>query len=105
MQDQQYELAIEYLEKVLEYSPNSGWVSNFLTDIYTTHLPNTEKYLQHALRTSRLNIGVQDSVTASYTYLHLSNALAQTGFLKEAEESMLEDLLKRRGHARPMVHR
>ena len=92
MQDQQYELAVEYLEKVLEYSPNSGWVSNFLTDIYTRHLPNTEKYLQYALRASRLNMGGQDSVTTSYTYLHLSNALAQTGFLKEAEENIKKSL-------------
>ena len=86
MQDEQYELAVKFLEKVLEYRPNSGWISNFLTEIYTIYLPNTEKYLRHALRASRLNMGAQDSATSSITYLHLSNALAQTGFLKEAEE-------------------
>ncbi|MDN5204676.1 helix-turn-helix domain-containing protein [Fulvivirgaceae bacterium BMA10] len=92
MQDEQYELAVEFLEKVLEYSPNSGWVSNFLSDIYTTRLPNTEKYLEHALRASQLNMGSQDSMTASFTYLHLSNALAQTGFLKEAEKNIKRSL-------------
>ena len=92
MQDAQYELAVKYLEKVLTYTPNSGWVSNFLTDIYTTYLPNTEKYLKHALRASRLNVGAKDAVTASYTYLHLSNALVQTGFLKEAEANIKKSL-------------
>ena len=92
MQDAQYELAVKFLEKVLRYRPNSGWVNNFLTDIYTTYLPNTEKYLKHALRASRLNLGTQDSITASFTYLHLSNALAQTGFLKEAEKNIKKSL-------------
>ena len=92
MQDTQYELAVKYLEKVLVYSPNSGWISNFLADIYTNYLPDTEKYMKYALRASRLNMGAQDSTTASYTYLHLSNALAQTGFLGEAEENIKKSL-------------
>ena len=92
MEDEQYELAVKFLEKVLAYRPNSGWVSNFLADIYTTYLPDTEKYLEHALRASRLNRGGQDSVTASYSYLHLSNALVQTGFLKEAGENIKKSL-------------
>ncbi len=91
MQDKQYELAVKFLEKVLEYNPNSGWISNFLADIYTSHLPNTQKYLEHALRASKLVIG-EDSITASYTYLHLSNALVQTGFLKEAEQNIKKSL-------------
>ena len=92
MEDEQYELAVKFLEKVLAYRPNSGWVSNFLADIYTTYMPDTEKYLEHALRASRLNRGGQDSVTASYSYLHLSNALVQTGFLKEAGENIKKSL-------------
>jgi tetratricopeptide (TPR) repeat protein len=32
----------------------------------------------------RLDIGAHDSVSASYNYLHLSNALIQTGFVDEA---------------------
>ena len=92
MEDEQYELAVKFLEKVLAYRPNSGWVSNFLANIYTTYLPDTEKYLEHTLRASRLNRGGQDSVNASYSYLHLSNALVQTGFLKEAGENIKKSL-------------
>jgi tetratricopeptide (TPR) repeat protein len=92
MQDQQYELAIEYFEKVLSYSPNAVWVHNFLSDIYTSYIPNTEKYLSHALRGIRSAVAVQDSMNASYSYLHLSNALAQSGFVREAEMYVKESL-------------
>ena len=85
MQDEQYDLAIEYLEKVLVYYPNSGWTHNFLSDIYNTRIPNTEKYLIHALKGIQLDIGSQDSSVTSYSYLHLGNALVQNGFVDEAE--------------------
>lgn len=84
-QDQQYELAASYFEKVLTFSPNSGWVHNRLSDIYADYLPNTEQYLKHALKGIRYTISDQDSVEASYSYLHLGNALVETGFIKEAE--------------------
>lgn len=92
MQDNQYELAADYFEKVLTFSPNSGWVHNKLTSIYSDYVPNTEQYLEHALQGIRVAISDQDSVESSYTYLHLSNALAQTGFVKEAEEYVLKSL-------------
>ncbi len=92
MQDGQYELAVEYFEKVLEFSPNSGWVHNFLSDIYTNYLPNTEEYMAHAIQGIRAAIGEQDSATASLTYLHLSNALAQNGFLPEAKNYINKSL-------------
>jgi tetratricopeptide (TPR) repeat protein len=57
-----------------------------LSNIYNWHIPNTEKYLVHALQGIQLAVMGQDSVTASYTYLHLSNAFAQAGFLNEAEK-------------------
>ncbi|MCA6078923.1 helix-turn-helix domain-containing protein [Fulvivirga sedimenti] len=92
MQDEQFELAVEYFEKVLEISPNSGWVHNFLSDIYASYIPNTEEYMSHAIQGIRAAIGEQDSATASITYLHLSNALAQTGFLKEAKTYVKKSL-------------
>ncbi|MEO9871487.1 helix-turn-helix domain-containing protein [Ekhidna sp.] len=92
MQDQQYELAANYFEKVLTFSPNSGWVHNRLSDIYNDYLPNTERYLKHALRGIQVAISDQDSVEASYTYLHLSNALIENGFVKEAEKYVLKSL-------------
>jgi TolB-like protein/AraC-like DNA-binding protein/Tfp pilus assembly protein PilF len=92
MQDQQYELAEDYFEKTLEYSPGSARVHNYLSDIYTNYIPNTELYLLHAVQGIRTAISGQDSSTASFTYLHLSNALAQTGFIKEAEKYALKSI-------------
>jgi len=79
-----YELAVPYLEKALEYNPNSVLIISFLSDFYANHVPNAGKYLEYSLKGIRLDIASQDSITASYTYLRLSNALLQTGFFKEA---------------------
>jgi tetratricopeptide (TPR) repeat protein len=49
-------------------------------------VPNTEKYLEYALMGIELDIAAHDSVATSYIYLHLSNALIQTGFVNEAEK-------------------
>jgi TolB-like protein/Tfp pilus assembly protein PilF len=92
MQDEQYELAVQFLEKLLDIYPNAGWIHNFLTDIYTSYLPNTEKYLMHAIQGIAVARAEQDSTTASNTYLHLSNALAQTGFIQEAEQYIQQSL-------------
>jgi len=85
MYTKEYSLAVPYLEKALEYNPNSAMVINTLADFYTNVIPNTEKYLEYALKGIRLDIAAQDSVTASYTFLHVSNALIQSGFTNEAE--------------------
>ncbi|MCD4770433.1 MAG: helix-turn-helix domain-containing protein [Bacteroidales bacterium] len=85
MHSAKYELAIPYLEKALKYNPNSALVINTLADFYTSYLPNTEKYLEYALKGIRLDIAAYDSVTASYIYLHVSNAFIQSGFIDEAE--------------------
>jgi len=82
----EYELALPYLEKALEYHPNSSRVINILSDFYTRYVPNTEKYLEYALMGIGLDIAAHDSVDASYIYLHLSNALIQSGFVNEAEK-------------------
>lgn len=85
MQLEEYDQAINSFDEVLLYYPNVGWVHNFLSQIYANHLPNSAKYLQHAIRGIRAAVEDQDKVTASFTYLHLSNALAQNGFIKEAK--------------------
>ncbi len=85
MQIQDYTNAIEALEEVLEYYPHEAWIHNFLSNIYAYMLPNTQKYLVHALQGIQVAVSDKDSVATSYTYLHLSNALAQTGFMEEAE--------------------
>jgi len=82
----EYEQALPYLEKALEYNPNSSLVINILSDYYTRYVPNTEKYLEYALMGIGLDIAAHDSIEASFIYLVLSNALMQTGFVEEAEK-------------------
>lgn len=86
MNNKQVKLAIPYLEKALEYKPNSATVLNMLSDIYTTKEPNTEKYLEYALKGISIDQGSNDSISNSYTFLHISNAFIQTGFIEEAEK-------------------
>jgi TolB-like protein/AraC-like DNA-binding protein len=86
MNSRQYEKAVPYLEKAHEYSPNSAFVINLLSDFYTNYIPNTAKYLEYALKGIRLDIGSNDSATASFIYLHVGNAFIQSGFVGEAEK-------------------
>jgi len=92
MNNAEYELALPYLEKALEYNPNSALVINILSDFYTSYIPNPGKYLEYAIKGIGLDIAAHDSTTASYIYLHLSNALIQTGFLGEAENYIYKSL-------------
>jgi len=80
----EFKMAAPYLEKALEYSPNSAFIINTLADFYTTYMPDTQKYLEYALKGAQLDIAANDSITASYIYLHISNAFAQTGFTDQA---------------------
>lgn len=80
----EYKEAVAYLEKALEYDPNSGLVIHFLTEFYSIYVPNTAKYLEHALTGVKLDITSHDSVTTGFKYFHLANALVQTGFVDEA---------------------
>ena len=75
-----------YFEKALEYNPNSALVINFMSDFYASYLPNTQKYLEYALKGIQLDIAANDSITASFIYLHVSNAFIQSGFTAEAEK-------------------
>ena len=79
-----YDAAIPYLEKALAYKPNSPLIIHFLADFYNWQVPNTAKYLEYALQGMRLDPTAHDSATASMNYLHLSNALVQTGFVDES---------------------
>ncbi|MGW8314448.1 MAG: helix-turn-helix domain-containing protein [Bacteroidales bacterium] len=78
-------LALPFLEKALEYNPNSATVINILSEFYTNYVPDTDKYLEYALKGIKLDIGAHDSADASYIFMHLSNALLQAGFISQAE--------------------
>jgi tetratricopeptide (TPR) repeat protein len=88
----EFNLAIPHLEKALEYNPNSAGVVLFLSDLYARAAPDTAKYLKYALKGIQLNIEANDSVGKSYIYLHLSNALIQSGFVDEALENIDKSL-------------
>ncbi|MGH1387813.1 helix-turn-helix domain-containing protein [Kordia sp.] len=88
----EFKLAIPYLEKALEYNPNASSVVLILSDLYARAIPNTNKYLTYALKGIKLNIEANDSVSKSFIYLNLSNALAQNGFTKEASQYIEESL-------------
>ncbi len=77
-------LALPYLETALEYNPNSVLVINILSDYYANQVPDTEKYLKYAIKGIGLDVAANDSSTASFTYLHISNAFIQSGFISEA---------------------
>ncbi len=83
IQTKEYQLALPHLEKALEYNPNSSLAVQMLSDFYFRMIPDTNKYLEYALKGVRLNVA-NDSVTQSYTYLQLSNALVSSGFTDEA---------------------
>jgi TolB-like protein/AraC-like DNA-binding protein len=80
-----FNLAVPHLEKALEYNPNSAAVVLILADLYSRAIPDTSKYLKYALLGIQLNIAANDSISKSYAYLNLSNALIQTGFVKESK--------------------
>ncbi|TDT47010.1 TolB-like protein [Maribacter spongiicola] len=83
IQTKEYKLALPYLDKALEYNPNSSLAVQMLSEFYSHLLPNTSKYLEYALKGVQLTIA-SDSITQSYTYLQLSNALVSSGFADEA---------------------
>ncbi|SDE99191.1 TolB amino-terminal domain-containing protein [Pricia antarctica] len=84
MQNNEYQLALPHLEKALEYNPNSSDVIQMLAVLYADAVPNTGKYLEYALKGIQLDMAAKDSMTKSYIYLSLSNALIQNGFVDEA---------------------
>ncbi len=92
MSNAEYQLAVSYFEKALEYNPNYDLVFIFLIDLYVNHIPDTEKYLEYALRGMQIDISNHDSVITSYNYLHISNSFIQSGFVNEAEKYINKSL-------------
>jgi TolB-like protein/AraC-like DNA-binding protein len=88
----EYAEALPFLEKGLTYNPNSTLIINLLKDFYSIYLPNTGKYLEYSLRGLRLDAS-GDSVSRSYVYLQLGNALAQTGFIDKSLEYVDKSLV------------
>lgn len=86
MHVKEYRLALPHLEKALEYNPNSASVINLLGSLFTNYIPDTAKYLKYALKGVQLDVASNDSITQSFIYLNLSNALAQSGFTTQAME-------------------
>ncbi len=92
MHMEDYRLALPHLEKALEYNPNSADVVQILSLLYSSYIPDTAKFLKYALLGIQLDIAANDSISKSYIFLNLSNALAQTGFTKEAFEYINKSL-------------
>ena len=92
MHSEKYELAIEFFDKVLARSSDTGWIHNLLSTIYVLHLPNTERYLHHTIQGIPYAVAGKDSVTISMAYMHLGNALTQNGFLTEAKPYLEKSL-------------
>lgn len=88
----QFDQSLDYLEKALEYNPNSLLAVNILSDFYTNVYPDSRKYLEYAIRGLRLENLSRDSVTSSFTYLHIGNAFIQSGFTEEAERYLDKSL-------------
>ncbi len=84
--------AVEYFEKSLKISPNSAWAHNFLSEIYHRYIPDTDKYLIHALAAMQLDYSKVDSNDASFSHLILANALSQGGMMEKAKEHVKRSL-------------
>jgi TolB-like protein/AraC-like DNA-binding protein/Tfp pilus assembly protein PilF len=83
IQTEEYQLALPHLEKALEYNPNSNLAVQMLSDFHFRMVPNSNKYLEYSLKGIQLDIA-SDSITQSYIYVGLSNALVENGFIDEA---------------------
>lgn len=88
----EYTKALPYMEKGLEYNPNSTQLISLLTEYYWMYQPNTGKYLEYALKGVQLDVS-GDSVFKSNQYLGLGNALAQSGFIDKSLEYIDKSLL------------
>lgn len=87
----EYSKALPHLEKGLEYNPNSTQLIGLLSDFYFMYLPNTGKYLEYALKGIQRDVS-GDSVSKSYRYLQLANALIQAGFIDKSLEFLDKSL-------------
>ena len=92
MTNKEYQLSVPYFEKALDINPNYDLVFVFLLDLYANHLPNTEKYLEYALRGLKIDVSNYDSTITSFNYLHIANAFIQAGFVEQAENYINKSL-------------
>ena len=93
MHSKKYNEARGFFEEVIELNPNDIQAYNYLTEIYVFHELNPEKYLEYALKGHKIQRNSQDSVALSISYLHLSNALIQTGFINISKEFINKAIL------------
>ncbi len=78
--------AIPFLEKAIEYNPNSAVSYRLLANLYNlSRGANTEKYLEYKLKAIKLNNTVLDSIKESEDYRLAARALRVAGFYDEAE--------------------
>ncbi len=92
MAHHEYQLAVPYFEKALEYNPSYDLVLYFMVDLYANYIPDTEKYLEYALRGLQIDPNSYDSTTNSFNYLHIANAFIQGGFVDKALEYINKSL-------------
>lgn len=79
--------AIPFLEKAIEYNPNSALSYRLLANLYNLiREANTEKYLEYKLKAIKLNSSGSDSLTESEDYRLAARALRVAGFYNEAEK-------------------
>ena len=79
------ELVVSYLNKALQYNPNSGTATSYLSYVYSTFMPDTEQFLENALRAVKLKIQANNNNAKSQDFMLLCAAFRQAGFFDEAE--------------------
>lgn len=92
MDTDQFQSAVPYLEKALEFNPNSEMVIGYLSEYYAIIQSNSPKYLKYAIKMLQLDIGSMDSAAVSISYLHIANAFIQNGFVDQAEKYIQKSL-------------
>lgn len=92
MAHHEYELAVPYFEKALKYNPSYDLVLYSMVDLYANYIPDTEKYLEYALRGLQIDPTSYDSTTNSFNYLHIANSFIQGGFVDKALEYINKSL-------------
>jgi TolB-like protein/Tfp pilus assembly protein PilF len=78
-----WESGIFYVEKALEYNPNSYWALRSLAAVYL--YSDLEKSLEYALKVITLDISLDDSITTSTDYYNIVRSFRFLGFFNEAK--------------------
>jgi len=83
----EHKQAIPFLQKAVEYNPNSAISYRLLANLYNLiREANTEKYLEYKLKAIKLDIAETDSRIESEDYRLAARALRVAGFYNEAEK-------------------